>query len=77
MSDVDYTGAAALRDVLHHLKSEGIDFAIARAGEHVHGELMRAGVTPALIPANRFFPDVDAAVRALASGPLSEPSRDA
>jgi sulfate permease, SulP family len=65
MSDIDYTGAAALRDVLDRLKRDGIEFAIARAGEHVHEGLKRAGLTPGLIPADRFFPDVDAAVAAL------------
>jgi sulfate permease, SulP family len=70
MSDIDYTGATSLRDLINHLKHEGIDFAIARAGDHVHQELMRAGLQPALIPTKRFFPDVDAAVTAL-SAPLS------
>jgi sulfate permease, SulP family len=65
MSDIDYTGAAALREVLDHLKRDGIEFAIARAGDHVHDGLIRAGLTPALIPPDRFFPDVDAAVTAL------------
>jgi SulP family sulfate permease len=74
MSDVDYTGAAALRDLLERLKRDGIEFAIARAGQHVLGELMRAGLTPALIPTDRYFPDVDAAVAALALEPASEPS---
>jgi sulfate permease, SulP family len=65
MSDIDYTGMRALRQVLDELKSDGTRFAIARAGDRVRGELQRAGVSPALIPAERFYPNVDAAVRAL------------
>ena len=65
MSDIDYTGMRALRQVLDQLNATGTRFAIARAGDRVRGELQRAGVSPALIPAERFYPDVDAAVRAL------------
>jgi MFS superfamily sulfate permease-like transporter len=65
MSDIDYTGMASLRDVLDELDRSGITFAIARAGERVRDELTRAGLSPARIPASRFFPDVDAAVTAL------------
>jgi high affinity sulfate transporter 1 len=65
LSDIDYTGMAALRDVLDELDHAGIAFAIARAGERVRGELRRAGLSPGRIPETRFFPDVDAAVTAL------------
>lgn len=66
MSDIDYTGMVSLRDVLDELDQAGISFAIARAGERVRGELTRAGLSPTRIPEARFFPDVDAAVTALA-----------
>ncbi len=65
MSDIDYTGMAALRELLDELDTRGLQFALARAGERVRAELTRAGLTPKRIPENRLFPDVDAAVRAL------------
>lgn len=65
MGDIDYTGVVALRGVLDDLERAGIEFAIARAGETVHDGLTRAGLTPARVPPNRYFPDVEAAVRAL------------
>jgi MFS superfamily sulfate permease-like transporter len=65
MSDVDYTGAVVLEDVLGELDAAGIEVALARAGSHVREELRRARITPARIPEDRYFPDVDAAVRAL------------
>ncbi len=69
MSDIDYTGVRELRSVLDELDAAGIEFAIARAGARVRGELQRAGLTPGRVPAERFYPDVDAAVVALADGP--------
>ena len=66
MSDIDYTGVVTLRGVLDELDRQQIPLAIARAGRRVQAELTRAGVTPARVPASRYFPDVDAAVRALA-----------
>ena len=68
MSDIDYTGALALREVLDELDAAGIEFAIARAGARVRDELRRAGLTPQRIPENRFFPDVDAAVTGAVRG---------
>lgn len=68
MGDVDYTGMVALRGVLEDLDRAGVQFAIARAGETVRGEMMRAGLTPQRVPADRFFPDTEAAVRALSEG---------
>ncbi len=68
MTDVDYTGVTILRRVLDELDAAGIAVAIARAGQRVRGELHRAGLTPERIPEERYFPDVDAAVRALSEG---------
>lgn len=65
MTDIDYTGTLALRAVLDELDAAGIRFAIARAGGRLRRELARAGLTPARIAEDRFFPDVDAAVTAL------------
>jgi MFS superfamily sulfate permease-like transporter len=65
LGDIDYTGTAALRDVLDELDHAGIAFAIARAGERVRDELRRAGLSPGRIAETRFFSDVDAAVTAL------------
>ena len=69
MSDIDYTGVRELRSALDELDAAGIEFAIARSGARVRSELQRAGLTPGPIPAGRFYPDVDAAVTALADGP--------
>lgn len=66
MTDIDYTGIEALSDTLDRLDREGIAFAIARAGSTVKAELRRAGLVPQRIAADRFFPDVDEAVVALA-----------
>lgn len=65
MSDIDYTGALALGAALDELDAAGIGFAIARAGAHVRDELRRAGLSPQRVAEDRFFPAVDAAVRAL------------
>lgn len=68
MGDIDYTGIVSLGEVLDDLDSAGIAFAIARAGETVRDEMTRAGLTPQRVPADRYFPDVEAAVRALSEG---------
>jgi SulP family sulfate permease len=65
MSDIDYTGMTVLREILDELGKSEVSFAIARSGQRVRAELTRAGLSPSRIPANRFFPDVDAAVKAL------------
>ena len=61
MSDLDYTGARTLDRVLDRLDSDGIGFAVARAGEHVRTALQRSGLIER-IGADRLFPSVDAAV---------------
>lgn len=67
MSDIDYTGAQALSDALDHLDRDQIDFAVARAGSALRGELRRAGLEQR-IGEDHFFPSVDQAVDALAAG---------
>jgi sulfate permease, SulP family len=64
MSDIDYTGADALRDVLDELDRRQIGFAIARAGDRVRLSLARSGLL-ARIGEERLFPAVDEAVTAL------------
>lgn len=72
MSDLDYTGAAALSAVLDELARREITFAIARAGEHVRQSLERSGLLER-IGEDRLFPAVDEAVTAL-SAAASVPS---
>ncbi len=64
MSDLDYTGTRALRDVLDALDGEHISFAIARAGEHVRNSLARSGLLER-IGEDRLFSSVGEAVTAL------------
>ncbi len=68
LTDIDYTGIVALREVLDELDAQKIQFAMARPGARVRAELVRAGLTPNRIPESRLFPDVDAAVTAMSEG---------
>ncbi len=68
MSDIDFTGTRALREVLDLLEREGIAFGIARAGVHLQDSLHRSGLA-ARIGEDHFFTTVDEAVTALAAGP--------
>lgn len=65
MSDVDYTGIKSLQVVLDYLGRAKIDFAIARAGDHVHDSLARSGVL-ARIGGDHSFLAVGEAMQALA-----------
>jgi len=65
MSDIDFTGARTLSEVLDELDADHIDLAVARAGEHVREALRRSGLE-SRIGADHFFPAVDAAVTSLA-----------
>ena len=66
MSDIDYTGSRALREVLDKLDRDHVTVAVARAGQHLRDGLARSGLLDR-IGAERFFPAVDAAVIALGS----------
>jgi SulP family sulfate permease len=66
MSDIDYTGSRAVRDVLDKLDRDHITVAVARAGQHLQEGLARSGLLDR-IGDERFFPAVDAAVTALGS----------
>ena len=68
MSDIDYTGSQALRQVLDELDRDHIAFAVARAGEHVRESLSRSGLL-ARIGDDHLFSFVDEAVADL--GPKS------
>jgi high affinity sulfate transporter 1 len=70
MSDIDFTGTRALRQVLTLCEHDGIAFGIARAGVHLHDSLRRSGLAER-IGEDHFFPTVDAAVSALAPGPAA------
>ena len=73
MSDIDFTGSRALRNVLDELDRAGVPLAVARAGEHVRKSLSRSGLFDR-IGSDRFFPSVDEAVTALhPTPPLGPP----
>jgi MFS superfamily sulfate permease-like transporter len=67
MSDLDFTGARSLGQLLDRCEREHVDFAIARAGDQVRRSLERSGLMQR-IGLDHCFPTVDAAVTAL-SGP--------
>ena len=64
MSDVDFTGSQALRDVLDDLDRQHIVFAVARAGQRVRQSLSRSRLLDR-IGEDHFFASVDEAVVAL------------
>ena len=68
MSDIDYTGARALGEVLDELDRDYISLAVARAGQHVRDSLGRSGLLER-IGQDHFFPSVGEAVTGL--GPKS------
>ena len=70
MSDLDFTGARSLAQLLDHCEREHIEFALARVGAHVRRSLERSGLIQR-IGLDHCFPTVDAAVTALAGGPAS------
>jgi high affinity sulfate transporter 1 len=73
MSDVDFTGARALGQVLTACERQHIVFGIARVGDHAHVMLERSGLAQR-IGEDHFFPTVDGAVTALTAGPPPSPS---
>ena len=66
MTDIDYTGAHALRRLLGQLDSSGVSFAMARASNTVRRDLARSGLL-GLIGEDHLFASVDEAVTALHS----------
>jgi high affinity sulfate transporter 1 len=68
MSDLDFTGARSLGQLLDRCEREHIDFAIARASDHVRRSLARSGLMQR-IGLDHCFQTVDAAVTALTGEP--------
>ena len=68
MSDIDYTGAQELGEVLDDLARDHVAFAMARAGQHVRESLRRSDLFDR-IGEDHFFPSVGEAVTGL--GPKS------
>ena len=64
MTDIDYTGAQALRQLLDQLDSSGVSFAMARTNNTVRRDLARSGLL-GLIGKDHLFASVDEAVTAL------------
>jgi SulP family sulfate permease len=64
MTDIDYTGARALRQLFDQLDSSGVSFAMARTSNTVRGSLGRSGLL-ALMGEDHLFASVDEAVTAL------------
>ncbi len=68
ITDVDFTGAAALKQVRSELDGRGVRLIIAQLSDPVRTDLDRYGVTEA-IGANAFFDTAGAAVDAFAAEP--------
>lgn len=64
VSDIDYTGLQALRDLVTELGQRGVTIAIARASHLVHHDLKHGAILAQLGP-DHLFPSVDQAVTAL------------
>ena len=64
MTDVDFTGSRALREVLDDLDRRGIVFAVARAGAHMRESLARSGLLERIGPEHCYL-SVGEAVAAL------------
>lgn len=76
MSDIDYTGAGALSEVLDGLDHDHIHFALARAGTHTRASLQRSGLLDR-IGAQDLYLTVDEAVTALPGHPTDTADRAA
>jgi MFS superfamily sulfate permease-like transporter len=68
VSDIDYTGLMALRDLVTELGQRGVTIAIARASHLVHHDLKHGAILQRLGP-DHLFPSVDQAVTALQHHP--------
>jgi sulfate permease, SulP family len=64
VSDIDYTGLLALRDLVTELGERGVTVAIARASHLVHHDLKHGALLQQLGP-DHLFPSVDQAVTAV------------
>ncbi|MGB6457184.1 MAG: SulP family inorganic anion transporter [Streptosporangiaceae bacterium] len=68
VSDIDYTGLLALRDLVTELGERGVTVAIARASHLVHHDLKHGALLQQLGP-DHLFPSVDQAVSAFQRHP--------
>ena len=68
VSDIDYTGLLALRDLVTELRQRGVTLAIARASHLIHHDLKHGAILKQLEP-DHLFPSVDQAVTALQHHP--------
>lgn len=68
VSDIDYTGLLALRDLVTELGERGVTVAIARASHLVHHDLKHGALLQQLGPGH-LFPSVDQAVTAVQRHP--------
>jgi SulP family sulfate permease len=64
MSDIDFTGLQALRDLASDLRDEGVTLGIARASHLVDRDL-KHGFLLDQLHAGHFYPSVEEAVMAL------------
>jgi SulP family sulfate permease len=65
MSDIDFTGSVALREVLDEMQRRGVAFGVARAAGRLRDGLARSGLFDR-VGGDRFFDSVGEAVSALA-----------
>lgn len=74
VSDIDYTGAKALGEMIANLARQGVSICLARASHLVHHDLKQAGLL-GTIGTDRLFASVDEAVRtcATSSAPAAPP----
>jgi MFS superfamily sulfate permease-like transporter len=68
MSDIDYTGLQALRDLTTELRQRGVSIEIARASHLVHHDL-KHGALLAQLGADHLFASVQDAVNAVGRRP--------
>jgi MFS superfamily sulfate permease-like transporter len=64
MHDVDFTGSRVLGRLIDELERRHVVLALARAGDHLVGNLERSGLLARIGP-EHLFPSVDEAVSAL------------
>jgi sulfate permease, SulP family len=68
ISDIDYTGLQALRDLAIEFRQRSVIIAIARTSHLVHHDLKHGAILEQLGP-DHLFPSVDQAVAALQHRP--------
>ena len=69
ITDIDYTAAQAVRDLLDHLTAKGIGIVFARVSPYLRSDLDRHRITAAVGEA-RIFTTLHEAIEAVRSGAL-------